>query len=44
MVHPVKRGYALRLSRPLPRHLRDEEVRRLLKVVHAAVGTGPWSC
>jgi len=24
--NPVKRGYALRLSRPLPRHLRDEEV------------------
>ena len=34
MVNPVKRGYALRLSRPLPRHLRDEEVGRLLKVVH----------
>jgi site-specific recombinase XerD/transposase len=34
MVNPVKRGYALRLSRPLPRHLRDEEVERLLKVVH----------
>jgi site-specific recombinase XerD len=34
MVHPVKRGYTLRLSRPLPRHLRDEEVHRLLKVVH----------
>ena len=33
MVHPVKRGYTLRLSRPLPRHLRDEEVHRLLKVV-----------
>jgi site-specific recombinase XerD len=33
-VNPVKRGYALRLSRPLPRHLRDEEVGRLLKVVH----------
>ena len=32
MINPVKRGYALRLSRPLPRHLRDEE--RLLKVVH----------
>jgi len=31
-VHPVKR--ALRLSRPLPRHLRDEEVSRLLKVIH----------
>jgi site-specific recombinase XerD len=34
MVHPVKRGYTLRLSRPLPRHLRDEEVHRLLEVVH----------
>ena len=33
MVHPVKRGYTLRLSRPLPRHLRDEEVQRLLKVI-----------
>ena len=33
MVHPVKQGYTLRLSRPLPRHLRDEEVHRLLKVV-----------
>jgi site-specific recombinase XerD len=34
LVHPVKRGYALRLSRPLPRHLKDEEVGRLLKVIH----------
>ena len=34
MVHPVKRGYALRLSRPLPRHLKEEEVSRLLKVIH----------
>ena len=34
MVHPVKRGYALRLSRPLPRHLKDEEVGRLFKVIH----------
>jgi site-specific recombinase XerD len=33
MVHPVKRGYALRWSRPLPRHLRDEEVGRLLQVI-----------
>ena len=33
MIHPVKRGYILRLSRPLPRHLRDEEVHRLLQVV-----------
>ncbi len=34
MVHPVKRGYALRLSRPLPRFLRDEEVEKLFKVIH----------
>jgi site-specific recombinase XerD len=33
MVNPVKRGYALRLGRPLPRALRDEEVDRLLQVV-----------
>lgn len=31
MTHPVKRGYVLRLSRPLPRHLRDEEIPRLLR-------------
>jgi len=29
--HPVKRGYTLRLSRPLPRYLRDEEVAKLFK-------------
>src|SRR4030067_2721486 len=34
MANPVKRGYALRLARPLPRHLRDEEVGRLLQVIH----------
>jgi site-specific recombinase XerD len=33
MINPVKRGYALRLSKPLPRHLRDEEVVRLFKVI-----------
>jgi site-specific recombinase XerD len=33
MVNPVKRGYALRLSRPLPRHLRDEEVVQLFGVI-----------
>jgi site-specific recombinase XerD len=33
MVNPVKRGYALRLSKPLPRHLRDEEVIKLFKVI-----------
>ena len=33
IVNPVKRGYLLRLARPLPRHLRDEEVPRLLAVI-----------
>jgi site-specific recombinase XerD len=33
MSHPVKRGYVLRLSRPLPRHLRDEEIPRLFGVI-----------
>jgi len=31
METPVKRGYALRLSRPLPRYLRDEEVGMLFE-------------
>jgi site-specific recombinase XerD len=31
--NPVKRGYALRLPRPLPRYLRDEEVGRLFEVI-----------
>jgi site-specific recombinase XerD len=31
--NPVKRGYALRLSRPLPRYLRDEEIPRLFAVI-----------
>jgi len=31
--NPVKRGYALRLSRPLPRYLRDEEVEKLFAVI-----------
>ena len=31
--NPVKRGYALRLPRPLPRYLRDEEVERLFEVI-----------
>lgn len=34
MVHPVKRGYTLRLSRPLPRYLRDEQVVRLFAVIN----------
>jgi len=33
IANPVKRGYLLRLSRPLPRHLRDEEVPRLFAVI-----------
>jgi len=31
--HPVKAGYSLRLSRPLPRYLRDEDVDRLFRVI-----------
>jgi len=33
ITHPVKRRYSLRLSRPLPRHLRDEEVPKLFEVI-----------
>ena len=33
--NPVKRGYLLRLPRPLPRHLRDEQVPRLFGVIHS---------
>jgi site-specific recombinase XerD len=31
--NPVKRGYALRLSRPLPRYLRDEQVVKLFGAI-----------
>jgi site-specific recombinase XerD len=31
--HPVKRGYALRLSRPLPRYLREEQIKKLFDVI-----------
>jgi len=31
--NPVKKDYALRLSRPLPRHLRDEEVAKFFEMV-----------
>lgn len=34
MSHPVKRGYTLRLARPLPRYLRDEEVPKLFGVIN----------
>jgi len=33
ITNPVKRGYSLRLSRPLPRYLRDEEVSMLFDVI-----------
>jgi site-specific recombinase XerD len=33
VTNPVKRGYSLRLSRPLPRFLRDEHVSRLFDVI-----------
>jgi site-specific recombinase XerD len=32
--NPVKEGLGLRMPRPLPRYLKDEEVAALLKVVH----------
>jgi site-specific recombinase XerD len=35
MFHPVKRGYSLRLSRPLPRYLRDEDVPKLFNVINS---------
>ena len=31
--NPVKKGYALRLARPLPRYLKDEEVIRLFQAI-----------
>ncbi len=31
--NPVKKGFALRLARPLPRYLRDEEVSRFLETI-----------
>ena len=33
VTHPVKRGYSLRLSKPLPRFLKDEDVPRLFNVI-----------
>jgi site-specific recombinase XerD len=33
MVHPIKRGYTLRLSRPLPRYLRDEHLDHLFGMI-----------
>jgi site-specific recombinase XerD len=34
--NPVKKGYALRLSRPLPRYLRDEDVVTFFDVINSA--------
>jgi len=31
--NPVKRGYVLKQSKPLPKHLRDEEVEKLFSVI-----------
>jgi len=33
MINPVKYGYVLRLSKPLPRYIRDEDVTRLFSVI-----------
>jgi site-specific recombinase XerD len=33
ITHPVKSGYALRLSRPLPRYLREEQIKKLFDVI-----------
>ena len=33
ITHPVKRGYALRLSRPLPRYLREDQIKKLFDVI-----------
>jgi site-specific recombinase XerD len=33
--NPVKKGYALRLSKPLPRHLKDEEVDILFSAINS---------
>jgi site-specific recombinase XerD len=32
IANPVKRGYVLRLSNPLPRYVRDEDIRKLSTV------------
>jgi site-specific recombinase XerD len=33
ITNPVRRGYVLRLSRPLPKHLRDEEVMKFFDMI-----------
>ncbi len=32
-INPVKKGYCLRLGRPLPKHLRDEQVQEVFKFI-----------
>lgn len=36
LVHPVRSNHLLKMSRPLPRHLRDEQVEDFFKVVKGA--------
>lgn len=36
ITNPVKRGYVLRLSRPLPKHLRDDEIPKLFEGISKA--------
>jgi len=36
IANPVKRGYVLRLSNPLPRYVRDEDIRKLFDVMCTA--------
>ncbi len=31
--NPVKKGYSLRLGKPLPKHLRDEQVHKFFKII-----------
>jgi len=33
MINPVKKGYALRESRPLPKYLKDHEVTKLFECI-----------
>lgn len=35
LLNPVKRGYLLRLPKPLPRHLKDHQVQRLFEVIES---------
>lgn len=33
LAHPVKSGYALRLSHPLPRYVKEEDLKKLFKII-----------